>query len=85
MKDLLPLTAKRDKQCWSIIDVDGMIVATYLTKEEAEFLVTVANAHYPMLEALEAFIKAWDKSHQLEKTDVARRLAEKAIAQAKAE
>ncbi|KKN89722.1 hypothetical protein LCGC14_0235680 [marine sediment metagenome] len=36
-----------------------------------------------LLEACEAFVKAWEKSHQLEKTDVAMRKARIAIALAK--
>lgn len=38
-----------------------------------------------LLEALKAFVKAWDKSHQLEKTDVAFRMARAAIRKAEGE
>jgi hypothetical protein len=33
-----------------------------------------------LLEACKAFVEAWEKSHQLEKTDVALRLSQDAIA-----
>ena len=47
-----------------------------------------ANAHLiaaspDLLAACEAFVEAWEKSHQLEKTDVAVRMAKEAIAKAK--
>jgi len=50
--------------------------------------ITKANARLiaaapEMLAACEAFVVAWEKSHQLEKTDVAMRMARIAIAKAR--
>lgn len=38
-----------------------------------------------LLAACEAFVEAWEKSHQLEKTDVAYRMAVDALARARAD
>lgn len=51
--------------------------------EESEANARLIAASPDLLAACEAFIEAWDKSHQLEKTDVAMRLARAAITRAK--
>ena len=61
----------------------GQIAAFAEAKANAEFLCRACNSHDALLEACEAFIEAWDKSHQLEKTDLAVRLAKAAIEAAK--
>lgn len=55
MKHLLPLTYKQDRQHhYSLHTKHGnMLVFGIGSKKQAEFLATAANAHYPMLEALE--------------------------------
>lgn len=45
----------------------------------ARLIVQAVNSHASMIEALKAFVEAWEKSHQLEKTDVALRMARKAL------
>ena len=59
MKHLLPLTAQYNslEDYYWIEDKNGILIATHLTKEEAEFFVTAANAHYPMLQALKNVAK----------------------------
>ena len=47
-----------------------------------EFFDLIA-ASPDLLAACEAFVEAWEKSHQLEKTDVVVRMAKEAIAKAK--
>jgi cell division septum initiation protein DivIVA len=46
-----------------------------LEKQNAELRARIAELE----SALQAFVEAWEKSHQLEKTDVALRMARKAL------
>jgi len=50
---------------------------------EARKLVELRQQRDDLLEACEAFVVAWEKSLQLEKTDVALRMAKAAIAKAR--
>jgi len=49
MKNLLPYSANGFK----VLNKYGDLVVETLSKKQAEFLATVTNAHYPMLDALE--------------------------------
>lgn len=53
--------------------------------DEALANLVLCRAAPELLKACEAFVIAWEKSHQLEKTDVALKLAKQAIANAKGE
>lgn len=66
----------------------GRVDAMHTTEEARR--ITRANAKLfaaapDLLEACQAFVAVWEKSHQLEKTDVALRLARAAIAKATGE
>ena len=78
MKHLLPLYIMHQPATddFSIFDSNDDVVCIYMTKEQAEFLVTAANAHYPMLEALEEFVSIYPGNRGIKK-------ARAAIAQAK--
>ena len=54
----------------------------YDGKANAAYIVRACNALPDLLEACKAFVAAYDRSHQLEKTDVAVRMARAAIAKA---
>lgn len=56
--------------------------AVQIAQEEQESRARLRDGAPELLEALKAFIVAWDKSLQLEKTDVALKLARAAIAKA---
>jgi hypothetical protein len=54
MKHLLPLTKRNyGMSAFEILDTNGKVVGFHLTKDEAEFLVTAANAYYGLLELAE--------------------------------
>lgn len=58
---------------------DVLNIAIDLRNERAKN-ARLRTANAALLDAAEAFVTAWKKSHQLEKTDVALRKAESAIA-----
>ena len=62
-----------------------MIAKDIINAEHAEWLTLCWNSHDDLLAACEAFVEAHEKSHQLEKTDIALRLAIAAIAAANKE
>ena len=57
----------------------------WCSQEELEANAQLIAAAPDMLEALEAFAEAWEKSHQLEKTDLALRKANDALRKARGE
>ena len=68
----------------------GMECRQTMELSDRNHALALANAHLikaapDLYEACEAFLEAWEKSHQLEKTDVARLLALKAMAKARGE
>lgn len=99
MKHLLPLSTNQDEfhGFWEIRDNSGVILAQRLTKEEAEFLVTVANAHYGLVEELAKRMYAADAINKIvnsatkviswDEVGIGQKQVwyDKAIAQAKAE
>lgn len=77
---------------WIVVDFDirdkehGHAIAAAWGRPDEDWDNANAIAAVPeMIEALEAFITAWEQSRQLEKTDVALRLAKAAIAKVRGE
>ena len=61
---------------------DNEEVLDFIAMQLSE-LIELQQQNAEMRAALEAFVEAWEKSHQLEKTDVAFRMAQQALAQVK--